>query len=76
MFTSIILDRRGKKGRKGPDYDVLARELTGTEWIYTDLVKKIVENSEVSPRTAKNRITDLLDLGKMMKQTDGKYTVI
>jgi hypothetical protein len=76
MFTSLLLDGRGKKGRKGPDYEALANELAGTDWIYTDLVKKIVENSEVSPRTAKNRITDLVDMGHMIKQTDGKYTVV
>jgi hypothetical protein len=50
--------------------------LAGTEWIYTDLMKKIVGSSKVSPRTAKKRISDLVDVGHMIKQTDGKYTVV
>jgi predicted transcriptional regulator len=76
MFVRVIDRRNSKKGRKGPDYDALARDLIGTEWKHTDLVKKIVESAGVGVRTAKTRIEELVDLGKMIKQTDGKYTVI
>jgi hypothetical protein len=62
--------------RGRPDYDALARELAGLTWKHTELVNKIVESAGVSVRTAKNRIEELVDLGKMIKQTDGKYTVV
>jgi|GEM_PF-3971046 len=76
MFVRVIDSRHSKKGRKGPDYDALARELAGPVWKHTELVNMIVESAGVSVRTAKTRIDELVDLGKMIKQTDGKYTVV
>jgi hypothetical protein len=59
MFASVLLDGRGKKGRKGPDYEALANELAGLTWKHTELVNKIVESAGVSVRTAKNRIEEI-----------------
>jgi hypothetical protein len=55
------------------DYDALAFELIGKVWTYTELVQNIVDIEVVSPRTVKTRISDLVDLGLLIKQTDGKY---
>ena len=76
MFVRVIDRRNSKKSRKGPDYDALARELAGPTWKHTELVNKIVESAGLGVRTDKIRIDELVDLGKMIKQTDGKYTVI
>jgi hypothetical protein len=67
MFTSIGNKRKNGKGKKGVDYDALAFELIGKDWTYTELVNHIVDIDGVSLRTAKNRISDLVDLGLLNK---------